>query len=983
MTFNNTDKSVLNFGDEASNSFRDIINRIKLAADQKGQNVVEAIETLLKDGSIKGGRKLLLERLKEWVRENGSPVIADLLEPLHVIEARKDVSKRKLGWPDKSWAAPDKITGLVKPLDFKLSAEGGAFFEVLEEGNKARTELPGAQAYPAVSMLTLEGSVKAGLDGQTTFGVAGIKGSAKGSFGRSISYAFGHENQGQLSGLALAGAFGLVRSPTAPQALASAFKKNGQAELLELTMTGNEGLGGSLGIQAEFPTAYGKPGIKLRGEASLSRKFKFRVQEFAEPGKTGLTILADTHHETANGVEIGVSYVVGLSTLLPQQAEDLLRGLSDLHKKVVDLDKKIERAAGEIKTWLKPGDVIKSKIDEHLKAFFKKFDDAPKRPIAIFARALGLTEEADIKVEDALDDVTEQTGSLIADVLDELPDIFDLNEEEIATRVREAFTDSIDAKVIDLLNIDVLEKIKEEIDSALKKSADDLNATTQKAIKKAFGQNGEDIVDSVRNLVKKARSVVKKILDEVSKAQTDLLAAEIGWYRSTENRKAITYAANFDFSETEAIETFAHVMRRPSRFANLILSDGSPPKGIVAEKIELTKNLTIKTGHKWSVAFLGLAITGSEDATARVEVNQTQGGVIISANGALEKKFGWFGEMRTVSFLSALNLFEARLKDDPDDPNKKAKKSNAAPAIELKFDEADGGLKASEAEYLLERFEKQGLLSSTVSRAIISDVEQAIAMAGTNKIKASISIGLALPASKVVEVLKKIHNIKIGKMGLASNTDPVLESVLLALAETDPDGIRELLIDDEGATPVDLSEDLDVDLDTVDGRTEFLSEAAALTLNKNTFGVSHIQKRYGKRHHKNARTRKKQKDYLSPAEHLTEMLKDASHIYHGTHEFLNEESIESVERQIKRWQTTMNARAGKFLKTGKPAPSQFSGFWKGRAPVKTVAAFKALQNLTHTLTEVRPPLMVSFKPKDGAAKSYFSLTSATPSNASD
>lgn len=981
MTFLNSANLELVFGKESASSFREIINLIRSVTEKDGLNVSDAVEKLLKDSSIKGARKLLLERLKDWVRENGSPALADLFEPLHVIETRKDASKRKLGWPDKSWAAPDKITGLAKPLDFKLNAEGGAYFEVMEEGNETRAELPGAATYPAVSALTLEGSVKAGLDGKATIGIAGVKGGMKGSFGRSISYSFGHENQSELAGLALASAMGMVRSPTAPEALVQSFGNNGRAELLEVKMKGNEGLGGSLGITAEFPTAYGKPGIELKGEASLSRKFEFRVQEYSEPGKSGLRILADTHRETSNGLEIGVSYVVGLSTLLPKQAEDLLRGLTDLHDKVVKLDEKIERATGVVKTWLKPGDVIKSKIDDHLKLFFKNFDDKPKRPIALFARALGLTDNPDVKVEDVLDDVSEQTGSLIADILDEIPEIFELDEEEIAGRVREVFVDAIDPKVLEFLNTEVLEKMKGEIDSALETTANALNTTAQKAIKKAFGKNGEDIVDAARNLATKARNTVKKILDEVSKAQTELLAAEIGWYRSTENKQAITYSANFDFSEAEAIDTFASVMRRPSRFASLVLSDEKQPSGVMAEKIALTKNLTVKTGHKWSVAFLGLAISGSEDATARVDVKQTQGGVIISANGALEKKFGWFGEMRTVSFLSAMNLFEARMKPVTGNSGGGQKKANASPAIELKFDEADGGLKAVEAEYLLERFEKQGILSSTVSRAVISDVEQAIAAAGTDKIKASISIGLAVPASKVIDLLENVYQIKTGRMGLASNTDPVLEAVLTALAETDPEGIKELVVDDEATTSEDLSADLDVDLDTIEGRVEFLSEAAAMTLSKNTFGVSHVQKKYRKKHHKNQRAQQKQKDYLKPAEHLTIMLQEAASIYFGEHEFLDENSTEAVERKIGQWQNRMNRRASKFLKTGQPAPSQFEGLWKGRVPVKTVALFRALQYLTHTFTEVRPPLMVSFKPKEGAAKSYFSLAETDQTDA--
>ena len=955
----------LNVGDVAGDAFQKIINNLASIVLEDGVSPTAAIEKLLSSNapSLGSAEKLALKAIRQWLVKNGNSKLADLLQPIHVLESASDATRRQMGWPSKEWTIPLGGAANVGPFAFNIDASGGASFQLLKEGEVHGDDIPKFDGALAHGSIKIRGAVEGAGKADIPIPFGGVKVGGSADFSREIHYHFGFQSQNSLSGVALASALKSMEDPTNGSALMTRFSNSGNiGRLLAIEMKGREGLGGELGIMPKLPTGYGTFGFDLDGKVSLANDFQMIIAEGSASNK--ISLRAKTLRKRDRSIDLGVSYSVGLSTISPRAATALLTNANGLHDLVVKIDDKAGVWAGKIKSWLKPGDLIKEKIldalNSNLKGVRAQIDTTPLDQIA---RVFGVTDDG-LTSDGAIGLASEQLSGIIADIIDEMPDLFELSESKLRERIHDTLKQALPASAIVWLDTNILTKIDSELQSALTDLASKLDAAAMKRIKK-FIDGPNKKIDALREFITEVRGISQKILDGISKAQTDLLAAEIGYERAKNRQSTLDYKIEIDLGVADNKAQFRNAVLSPSRFGKFLFSSSSL-QGVSVVNSSHLREITKTSGHRWSVALIGQAFSGSISERKDIRILEDSNGVMVTSNGEIKKTRSLLGETRQASFFSAMHIYESSNKaGGVDDPN-------AAATIKIHFEEDDDNLKVKEATALLERLKTYGSLSKETFQAVKSAVEserQSI----NGDLKANLSMSLAIPPSQFVRTLRAIYLGKPTTSGLVSNGitgDFVLDAILTSLAEIDSSKIKSLGLQDGEVSKLDLpsvSIGLDAgfnaveNLDTLRGRQKFLG---SLVSTSSVLGVGELQ---------NTVVTELDEDrlkYKETIEAVYELLYKASQLYF-------DETITGTPEELREilydWQKDMNKMAKKYLEVGTPLPGWFSKVKKARLPKKTAALFRALQIIAYSETGVVPPLMVSFKPKAGDPKTFISL----------
>lgn len=947
----------LRVGSDAAEAFWKVILELATKVGQSDRSPEQALDDLIQNAlsNFSDIEQQLLRELKAWVADKGSQDLADLLEPLSTLERSSDLARRQIGWPAKSWTGPAGALPRLSEMEFAIDVGGGAYFEVLEEGREPDPELPDVGDYEVAGLINLDGKVSAALGGKVQIPYGGVSAKVNASLSRSLSYCYGYQNPSMLTGKALASSLTHIVDPSSASAVQKAFAQKTAARLVAIKVDGEGELGGELGINARFPTVYGTPGITLSGRARLARGFSYLI---TPQGDSQLRMKAATEQGRATGLEFGVSYTVGLSTIAPDAALSLLQHATDLHNAVEKIDKKATAIIGTAKSWLKPGDLIKPKLKGHVSKFLSsKAKIAGRTPLQGVGRLFGISSEDGLNTKDLTDTAVAQATTLIASIVDELPEVLQLPDETIRKHLKEAFSTALDADLVKALDVDVFAKIEAEINDTLDATLAKLDNKTKTYIREFLGFDVVTKLDQLKGFIDKARDISQKILDGVSRAQTDLLAAEIGWQRATDDSDAYNYVVRFDTNDSAARLSYRKAIFKPGYFGE-VLFDRQAHQEVDVDSMERLTRLQVTQGHRWSLALIGLALEGGVSNKSSVQVHETLDGVTIQTGGDLTKTKKLFSETRTVSFLTAMNMYESGTTHG-DDPN-------APAAIKIVFEEDDGGMHTKEARHLLSRFREQdSMLSDEVWAQLEQDIDHARAAQGQKRIAASLAVSLAIPPSQVVKMLEYVREQNSMALGLVETENPIMRAIVGAVAEVDVEGIEDLfnqsnddvlgLADDERP-----ASDAAPRLTTTEDRQQFLLD---LMDSKRGEGGTEL-KLFGRN--------KKAKNYLQALEALNKVFLMAAKIHFNDLDFAPTD-LDEVTRKVRKWQKVMNALAGKFLQTGTPPSGLLNLFWKGRVPAKTVSLFRALQVIARDATGVEPPLLISFRPRNGEPKSYISL----------
>lgn len=973
MSFFQIAGGALQIGDGASITLDSVIRKLGLLLGANSVSVETAIEILLNDDgdSINDAETVALKALRHWVAKHGSKSLADLLEPLNVLETATDAGRRKIGWPAKEWAVPLGSGANIGPFAFNIDADGGAYFNLLKDNEKPESDVPAFETSNASASMNLSGHVEGAAKGNVQIPIGGIKLGAQGEIGRSLSYHFGFAQQSNLTGLALASALSLVDDPSNGQAVLERFKvENRMARLSAIVLEGKEGLGGELGVSAKFPSAYGTFGVKLEGITKLANDFKIIVTKV--DGANRLALKVKTNKDSSHNAEIGVSYSVGLSTISPTAATAILSHVKGLHDLIVRIDEEAEKWAKIVKSWLKPGDLIKEKLLEHLsKELGELKDKTGETPLVLIGRVFNLTD-GDLTTDSVIKMASEQIAEITADILDELPELFDLSEDKVRQKIIDAFKDALPAQALAWLDTKIFTKVEKELRDALSDLSARLDETIESRISD-FVDNPGGKIDELRDFIGEARKISQKILDGISQAQTDLLAAEIGWHRAKTQNRSIDYNVTLDLNQPENLALYRQVILQPSKFGQILFSDNSQT-GINVLQATHLREITKSGGHRWSVALIGMAIGGSVTKRSHVKIVNSLDGVLVATNSEIEKTSKFFKESRRANFLSALQIFEASA------ARKGGSEPNAAAAIKVHFEEEDDNLYVEEAKHLLSRLKDNHVLTQDVYNTIISDIT-ATRNIVQGKLKAKLSMGLAIPPSQFINTLRAIQNNRPTRAGLISigaTNDFVKDAIIAALSETDAEKIKALgPKPDERSRAMGLSGSFGLtartkenfNLETVEGRSQLLSQIVS---SSTRMGLSNMSTNTLSDFDKD------RIEYAETIEAVNALLITAADLYFNDSIVYN--SPEELRDLLSDWQDNMDKMASRYLEVGKPIPYKLRLFGRGRMPYKTAGLFRTIQIIANMETGITPPLLLSFKPAKGEAKNYISLATPTPSD---
>jgi hypothetical protein len=982
-------------GADVATELRALVIALRNLQNEEGLSFAAAIDSFLA-GLDEGSALAELATALKTRLAGGDTGVAALLVTLRDLEQREQALTRQVGWPAREWSLPADALP-VAPFTLKLNTEAGAFFEVLADGTAPPEQLERTEPFQAVARIGLNGRLAATSVAGVDLSAAGsVGGDAGGGVRRAMSAYIGFPSHDMLAGLALASALAKLRCPTDFDDLLDALDDDRMGSLFGLVLEGDEHLGAGVDVRAALPTQYGDLGFILGGEARLSRGFTYTIAKSLT--RHGVSLAAASSSRFATGLELGVSYSVGLSSVLPGAAAKLLATTQEFAEPLQRIDATASGLIDQAETWLKPGTLIRSRIREHLDGLLADVDadEGQKAQAQSLRHALaGLFgfEEGAVALEQAVDDLGNAAADLIAGLVDDSLGMLINDTTSLSERLRKALHGKLSDEVISVLKRDVIDSIIPDLDAELERLTKELDAATKRRVNEILGRDGEAGIDQLREYIEQSRSIVSGILAGISRAQTELLAAEVGWRRERARELGFDFRAEFDATSDEAKKAYRRAVLQPRRFGDLLI-DGRAPPGVAVEEAAASTRLFKSQGPRWNVALIGLALGGSVAHRSDVSVLETPDGVTIATRGEIARTRSFLKETRTVSFLSALGLLEARDRGDTaateprqEDGTVKVLGPRAAAKIKLDFEEDDNKLHLSEAAKLLRRFVGAGLIGDEVEATFLAEIRDAIALSGDDSVAGSISIALAVPSSEVVTVLESARR-RPRAFAAAPDTDIIGAATKRALAMYDPESIDEVERDieslgqrsfklggmpDEGTSrssraapePGDVSHRIEV-LDMLSGVDVEASLSARATRGP-------VVDESGPEGDDQAAMRRI-RNLAAATRALRRVLEIGAEIYFDIEfpDFTNNDAHADSRRAfallIEQKQREMSSAARPFLKTGIPTP----GFIFGKAPKRTVALFAALQDITHSVTSIAPPLILTFKPEQGEAVSVVS-----------
>ncbi len=952
MSFLTIGSNKIATGLEAAAKFKALLERVHEVHNSESINHLAALFVVAREPE----HQELGEAIIAWTQERVPEKWVGLFMPLRAIEQSSVTSKRQLGWPSASWQKQGAGTAGEVTYGFELDVSGGLSFDVLADGAHVNQHLKTLAGFEAVAKVVAHGGLKGAVNGAIKIPVGGVKASVSGALNRSIEYVYGYQSHDDLAGMALASAMHQLCDPSDGLQLLETFKDPKLAQLHGLLIAGSQGIGGAAQVCAKLPTQYGEFGLELGGEIKTSSAFDLVIT--AGEGGDALSMVANSGDTRDNAASFGVSYVVGLSTLAPQAAQMLLQEVQAVHQLIVKLDDEINQGLDEVvNTWLKPGDLIKPKVQGLLAQVINDTNIPNGTVLANLARMFGVETQTDTTFEQVSEQIHTQLATVVAQVVDEIPEVFDLDADEISQKLFDTFKDVVDPKVVELLNTNVFAKIKGLVDARVEQLAQDLNAATLEAVERILDRPVADVVQNVKNFMNKVRQISQTVLQKVSQAQTDLLSAEIGWRRSISKAMGMDYQVTFDFSDpasqVQVQEQFKQAVISPRSFGQLVMSQSSH-EAITIVDSSARYELNRKAGHRWNVALIGLNLGGAVEKLSKVNIEQTPDGVSIHTAGNISKERSFWNETRRVSFVSAMNLFEASATDVNGQPDPRA-----SATIKINFEETDEKFKLKEAKALLKRFVTSGLLSEDVFDNIIESLAQMHRSADKKHVYATITVGIAIPSDVVIDLLETVDDSQ--GMGLMAGPSLVQDELIKSLALHDQQWVDANLSQSVTETGFGLTADGAEFAELTPSeqyrkRVEFLQEAldSYALMDERGFGLDadhQANKHVGKA--------------ITAFENV---LKIGADVFFNLDPPAHDAATMEWERfrsTLRQRQEAMNEQASRYLKTGTPNP-----IWGNKAPEKTVAMFAALQSVTQRLTQVKPPLMITLKPKTGEPVSF-------------
>ena len=918
----------------------------------------------------------LLKALRKFLKKYQQEELIPLFKQLSAIAKESSQTKRQFGWPAKEWAHEVKEQTSETQYRFKIDVKAAAYMEV------AKAEGDSDEFY---SKLHFGGQLGGTGSGQLNLPQASFSASIQANTGLDVAYHYAHKDA--LTGITLIDNINLLTIPSDGKALIKSFAKQGVTgtTLKKVTLKRVNNFSGSAGIEAKFPTQYGQPGIRLSGEIAFGNNFECEIVPVKD--KTVLRINCKTGSRSSKGFEVGVTYLVGLSTLMPEEAQKLLSFAKETHAIIVEIDEYAKKLPSNLNdaiiSWLKPGDLISKKISEYFNVALDQIKHQFADDMTVLgglARLVGIDSVTSITADKAITAISSHLTELLKKIIDDDADIFNVSDDKL----KNIFKNTLDDKIIEILDMEVFKKISEELENRLKELSEKIDETGKDLIEKIDQQvtagKADTTYKKLISFISSSRSLSKKILDGISKAQTDLISAELGYALSREGVESLEYSIEYDIEKNTANTAFRNTILRPSNFVKSLLGDNAQPQGVEVISASSLNQLTATKGPRWSVAFIGFPIGYSSKRLRDLDIEDTSDGIRIKTKQEVEKTQHFYNESRRVSFLSTTNVLQARENGISVDGEKDV---GAAATLGISFEEVDGNTSKGEIKTLFKTYKKQGLIESDLIDRMLRDTQDMIdtAKKANKKAKFTTTIGLSVPPAELISVLKKFNTEQ--KNNKTDFSQKIIQTTARSLVENEKKKValemnkiaQNTRVKALGMSMMKNTSDQPYSDDELyDFLMALVEDHQVAEQERLGFDNKLESKLFGIRSKESMP--KSVTELVEAAEAIRQVIAIVSDLYFSNNipvpilgSVNYETQLEEFEAIISVNQKKINSIAGKFLRVGRSLPSTFD-FLGGVVPIRTVTLYKALQDVIKDELGVMPPLLISLKVEGGTTKTY-------------
>ncbi len=717
-----------------------LLDLIEQNVNDDGDDLVAIVRTLIDGGDVVDeGARLLGERFLDDDQQAALAQLRLLRKPLKDLEQKDDASDRTVGWPKLSWSRTEDL----QDFEFALNAKGDVSFVV------AHDEKPDDGDQIALTDLTLAGSI----EGKAARAISHLKGRLKVDLSGGIS--FGHEYPvGTPAWRALAGAMICAAHPIDDfDDVLAAFNGDNNAavgvpsdtlQLIEL----KRGSGFEVGLEGSIKVPM--KGVfegKLSALSSIGKNTTLTVKQ-ASTAADRLQIEVHSELGSKTEIDVGLGYTIGLSSIAPEFARELLDRIAGSKAFIDKIDGRISEVEDQVskaKSWLKPGTVIREHLTSLIDA--RLADDPNGEFLGYLASLAGLSKDKD------LDKIKTFVAEELANALDEARDLFGSEVEESAAlrKIRDDFAGEIQSFVGEQFET-LLTAAQEKLTSLLDDAVNDLDDAAATALKDLTGDLPDDPLAQAKAALKEARRLLDDAAKGLNKAMDDAFSINIAWAYSKTGKSNQHVVAEI---AADGAGFYRQLVRHPRTvIGTLSGKPGEVQPGVKITKALFSGELIEQRSLGIKLGLLGLKSSDTTTMLAKAQITPVQGGIAVVTKGEIERTISFFGETRQCSFMNVLSFG--------------ATKEESVPRLEVSLTREDDGLSGDEVDDFKDAFLNLGLITKDAGAALKTAYDAlAKAQKGNAKIAADLSIGIALPADETYEVIAKAPGL----------TDPDLETI--------------------------------------------------------------------------------------------------------------------------------------------------------------------------------------------------------------
>ncbi|MEM1036813.1 MAG: hypothetical protein AAGI14_08665 [Pseudomonadota bacterium] len=932
-------------------------------------------------------------------KQDGYQFLGDLVVDLSDLEGRvagRDYKKDgKISWGGLDWS--ESVQQAAPPLDLSLSvgAAVDAYFQVLKDDGEFSKPLPvtTSDGQAALGSLVFEGKLNASAGLKVTPGAV-LKSaslSAEADAKRSFKVHMSYPGKSDPAGLALASALSRVPNiadlVSVSEKLVSSEAKILEGEPVAFEYSGNEGLGGSVGVKANvlIPNTPIPISISLGAKIKYGRGFSIicaPASSSPDPNDVRVTLKNDRSLDYSGDIGIGVK--IGLSDLLPGAATDLVKHITNADKVISEINKSLKDAMAFDK-WLKPGALVQKEIEKGLQDLFKVSntsgdDDKKAAEVALpaFVALFGFSVGDYSDDNEAADALAEQATGLFSGLVDELFQVDDPNQDGLKSGLANALKTAFADDVVESVKAKVIEKIP-NLQTKLSTAAKKLDAKAVSELQKALGKAGvTDKVELFQSYLGEARKFLKTTLGLIEKSQTQLLTAEISaWYKQ-ELDDGFAFALSLDPDEKDACDVHRDIILKPGQAGDILRKRDDLPEGVILEG-DWTRYASLheETGMRWGLTLIDATLVYKKSRIIDVEVKESDAGIAAYSKGVSKEEVSFLSESRLASFVSAFRLWystDATAIQEASEANDASLKAEpaAAPVFDLTFKQTDNNLRAREVRSLLDKFKNPIKGYQLVTEETISEVANFVHKLEQQDgdFPASFSIALGIAPSDIERLVYES----------ALHMPQIEQATIESLSYSDF-GYFEDILDKAISGRVALDEFFEEDTigSTMGVNLRGLGRAKVKTPQDVRFLIENLDalvattsatvRSLGIRNSGSRQARNAEKQLMRLVNAKTAIRRALSIALS-----IFEMDPKTVSRgSLKRKQKELQKSLEPFLKAGVPWPEMFKKFgFEDVAPSRLVGLFYALSEVTDIVLGQRPIAIITVKPEKGAPGVFLS-----------